>query len=94
MKLSRISVCFLILAFGLASAGTALADVQKFSSELTYLLNTTPTGEKHSMIVHLADAVDVVALDNELYHQKVTRATRHQIVMESLRAAAEHSQGR
>jgi len=93
MKLPRISVFFLILAVGLASAGTALADVQKFSSELTYLLTTTPTGEKHSMIVHLADAVDVIALDNELYHQKVTRATRHQIVMESLRAAADRSQG-
>jgi bacillopeptidase F len=93
MKLPRISVCLLILAFGLASVGTALADVQKFSSELTYLLNTTPTGEKHSMIVHLADAVDVVALDNELYHQKVTRATRHRIVVESLRAAADRSQG-
>jgi subtilisin family serine protease len=84
---------FLGVALGLVLCGTALADTGKFSKELTHILNSSPPGMKHSMIVHLTDQVDIRALDEQLYQQKVTRQFRHKTVVEALQAAATRSQG-
>jgi len=92
--MKRIQILVLLAAItGLVFSGTAVADVQKFSRELTHILRSSPVEEKHSMIVHLTDQVDLISLDAQLYHQKVSRATRHRIVIEELRAAAARSQG-
>ena len=93
MKMRRIITSSLVLALGIMSFGAAIADTQKYSSELNHVLLSTPVGEKISMIAHLTDQVDIQALDEELYYQKVKRVTRHKIVVEALQEVAERSQG-
>jgi len=93
VKWPRMWFLCLGVAFGLVLWGTAMADSGKFSKELTHILNSSPPGMKHSMIVHLTDQVDIRALDEELYYAKVTRQFRHQTVVEALQAAAARSQG-
>jgi subtilisin family serine protease len=93
--MKRLGVVFFVVALvvGVLAAGSALASVDKFSKELTHILNSSPAGMKHSMIVHLTDQVDIRALDEQLYQQSVTRQYRHKTVVEALQAAAARSQG-
>jgi subtilisin family serine protease len=84
---------FLGVALGLVLCGAAMANTDKFSQELTNILNSSPQGMNHSMIVHLTDQVDLRTLDEQLYNQKVTRQFRHKTVVEALQAAAARSQG-
>jgi subtilisin family serine protease len=84
---------FVGVALGLVLCSTAMANTGKFSQELTYILNSSPQGMNHSMIVHLTDQVDIRTLDGQLYNQKVTRQFRHKTVVEALQAAAARSQG-
>ncbi len=93
MKWPRMWILFLGVALGVALCGPALADTGKFSKELTHILNSSPPGMKHSMIVHLTDQVDIRTLDEQLYYQRVTRQFRHKTVVEALQAAAARSQG-
>ena len=93
VKWPRMGFLFLGVALGLVFCGTAMADASKFSRELSHILSSSPPGMKHSMIVHLTDQVDIHALDEQLYYQKVTRQFRHKTVVEALQAAAARSQG-
>ncbi|MFH1009723.1 MAG: hypothetical protein V1784_00635, partial [bacterium] len=93
--MKRMGMLFFTLALlvGLLASGSALANVGKFSKEFTHILNSSPPGMKHSMIVHLTDQVDIRLLDEQLYQQRVTRQFRHKTVVEALQAAAGRSQG-
>ncbi|MBI5058405.1 S8 family serine peptidase [candidate division KSB1 bacterium] len=92
MNLRRTWIWLVGLFCILQSVSVALADVNKLAVDLSDAFELTP-GAKQSMIVYLADRVDVAALDAALCAQHRPRVEHHRIVVSELQRTAERSQG-
>ena len=92
MKSRILCVTLFVLMILLLPFSQARGDVNKFSEGTAEAMRSTIQGEKISVIIHLADQVNIRHLDDSLFYSHVTRAVRHQIVVDQLRAVAARSQ--
>jgi subtilisin family serine protease len=84
------SVCFgLWLAIGQSSLAIS---PEKMSLPFREEILACQPDSLISAIVHLKEQADISALDRQLYETRASRAARHAIVIDALRAAAENSQ--
>jgi len=79
----------LILLFGCDQAAAA---TNKLSAALEVRLQATAPEKPVTAVIFLQEQADIAALDQQLRESRATRAYRHRVVVETLRATAERSQ--
>jgi len=85
---------FLLFALAVSFAwATGVSVAGQIDQGLEGVLNTTPSSQTISVLVYLADYVDIDALTAELDAQKASLRDRHEVVVRSLQDIALSSQG-
>jgi subtilisin family serine protease len=81
-----------LISLAMLAGSSEAAHLNKLSPGLEVRLRSASADESVTAVVFLRERADIGTLDQELRNSGATRAYRHRVIIEALRAAAERSQ--